>query len=177
MRIELKVLNKQFYSTNRLPSFATEGSAGIDLVSTETFVLYPGERIKVSTGIAIHVASDYYCYSPTVMGMIVPRSGLGTRGLVLANTIGIIDSDYQGEIIISAFNCNGTTSVEAAEDLQYCIEEQALHRAVSNSIRVSAGDRVAQIIFVPVIRPEFNVVEEFSNQTIRSVGGFGSTGA
>ena len=171
MRIELKILNKQFYSTNRLPSFATDGSAGIDLVSTETFVLHPGERVKISTGVSIHINDN------NTMGVIVPRSGLGTRGLVLANTVGIIDSDYQGEIIVSAFNCKGATSIEAAEDLQYCDTEQALHRAVNNSIRISAGDRIAQIIFVPVIRAEFSVVEEFSNTTGRAIGGFGSTGA
>jgi dUTP pyrophosphatase len=121
-------------------------------------VLYPGDTKLVHTGLAIHIASckhatSFYDYA----GLILPRSGLGSKGLILANTVGLIDSDYQGELIVQAWNRNSTGHS-------------------SYSIVLKAGDRFAQLMFVPIIRPQFTVVEEFSKRTYRANGSFGSTG-
>lgn len=169
MKIELKILNRYFYKRTtdittlgdrensyiktNIPSYATEGSAGIDLVTTEDVTIYPGDTYKIKTGIALHIKD------PNLMGIIVPRSGTGSKGLVLANGTGIIDSDYQGELIINVLNRN-----------QFNVDNWF------SKIDIKTGDRVAQLIFVPVVRAVFDVVDEFSNNTLRGEGGFGSTG-
>lgn len=168
MKIEIKILNKEFYEcvdlenckTFNLPYYATGGSAALDLMCTEDIDIYPGVVIPIYTGLAIHISSGvssgfYEKYSTA--GLIMPRSGLGTKGLVLANTIGVIDGDYQGELIVQAWNRNLDYS-----DFQI--------------IKLKAGDRFAQLMFVPVSRIEWELVEEFSNTTNRSIKGFGSTG-
>lgn len=175
MKIELKILNKEFYTyrdyddnyminhPHKLPDYATSGSAGVDLVCTENVTLYPGERKMIRTGLAICI------HDPNVMGLIAPRSGLGTRGLVLANTIGVIDSDYQGELMVSAWNSN-------------TVDKSTLRQAISLNmdtpeiLKLEAGDRFAQLLFIPIIKASFEVVEEFSNITERGAGGFNSTG-
>lgn len=130
--------------------YATPGSAGIDLC-----LCSPGRKVRIApgrqatllnTGIAIHIKDRGLC------GVIVPRSGLGHRGLVLGNGTGIIDADYQGEIKISVVN-RGVSDIE-------------LHH----------GDRIAQILFMPIVQAKFNIVEEFEVSTSRGHGGFGSTG-
>lgn len=169
MRIELKILNKQFYNEesngmllNSLPGYQTLGSAAIDLVCTEDLTLYPGETKLISTGIAVHIGSGVHSTSFfSYAGLILPRSGLGTKGLILANTIGLIDEDYQGELMVSALNRNEYTS-------------QTLD--VTKSVSLRAGDRFAQLMIIPVIKAEFGVVEEFSSSTNRGEGNFGSTG-
>ena len=159
MKIELKVLNKMFYEQKFLPSYATSGSAGVDLVCTQDVGIGPGQVIKIPTGLAIWIGSNdlHRNQHVGIMGMIVPRSGLGNRGLILANTVGIIDEDYQGELIVSAWNRNNRSDIS---------ERLCLH----------AGERFAQLVLVPVIKAEWDVVEEFSNNTTRGAGGFGSTG-
>ncbi len=181
MRIELKILDKELYPTIRrmagqcefpdtvgLPYFATDGSCAMDLRSAEEVELQPGERKKIKTGIAIWTGSK--CKSCRkknnkhgMAALILPRSGLGTQGLVLANTVGLIDEDYQGELILSVWNSakpNGFgPNVTGTE----------------NTFLVDRGDRIAQLMFIPCIKPNWKVVEEFSNGTKRGKGGFGST--
>ena len=174
MQIELKILNKEFYSEesngmllNPLPSYQTLGSAAIDLVCIEDITIYPGETKQIHTGIAIHIGShtdtpmksyrEHWDYA----GLIIPRSGLGTKGLILANTVGLIDSDYQGEILVQAWNRNNEVYLRS--------------KGPNISIVLKSGDRFAQLVIVPIARANWKVVEEFSNTTDRGTGGFGST--
>lgn len=135
-----------------VPIYATPGSAAIDLCFMDDgFVLpkrtiYPNETVKVKTGIALNMDRTDLC------AMILPRSGLGSRGLILGNTTGLIDSDYQGELMVTLWNRS------------------------DDCITISKGDRIAQLVFVPIVRPQFNVVKEFSITTERGSNGFGSTG-
>lgn len=189
MQIELKVLDNDLYPTIRrmagkcefpdtigLPYFATSGSCAMDLKSAEDITLLPGERRKIKTGLAIWIGGCKKCKTKNkkygVAGLILPRSGLGTRGLVLANTAGLIDEDYQGELIISVWN--SLAEVEDVDDEYYCGSRTFAER--HNILEVSRGDRIAQLMFTPVIRPIWKVVNEFSDSTSRGEGGFNSTG-
>ncbi len=132
-----------------LPSYATDGSAAIDLRAClkEQLGIQPGETVLVGSGIAINIKD------PNIVGIIVPRSGLGIKkGVVLANTVGVIDSDYQGEIKIGLFNRS------------------------QNRYFVQPGERICQMLFMPVINATLKLVQEFSNTTFRGNGGFGHTG-
>jgi dUTP pyrophosphatase len=178
MDIELKILNKKFYSSN-LPTYATAGSAAIDLVCTNDVTLYPGETKMIATGLAIHIGSAYpYCgQSSVVAGLIIPRSGLGSKGLVLANTIGLIDEDYQNELMVNALNRNKSEIYKDYSDSRTDeFGTYGVRRIEQNVIEIKAGDRFAQLMFVPIIKPQFKVVDEFSTTTARAGGGFGSTG-
>ena len=143
MKVELKILNENCY-----PDYATPGSAGIDLKAASiirAIEIYPGDQELIRTGIAIHIKDPGYA------GMIIPRSGLGKRGVVLGNLVGLIDSDYQGEIKVLLWN-RGNDIVE-----------------------IDHMDRIAQLVIVPVIQAKFETVQEFE-QSKRGQGGFGSTG-
>jgi dUTP pyrophosphatase len=168
MYIELKITNKEFYEEFSLPKPATKGSAAVDLYATEDFNLTPGSVYMMPTGLAININprnvtpsvlcdDNGYLYREKIglAGLLLPRSGAGHRGLVLGNTVGLIDSDYQGELKISCWNRLS---------------------ADSSSIDIKRGDRVAQLMFVPIVVPEWKVVEEFTTTSKRGVGGFGSTG-
>jgi dUTP pyrophosphatase len=137
----------------RVPEYATEDSAGIDLIANidKPLSLRAGSKAElVPTGFAINMQT----IPEDIMAIIVPRSGNGhKRGLVLGNTIGIIDQDYHGQLMVSAWNRN-------SED----------------EIIIIPGERIAQLIFVPIYKPVFKVVEDFSSDTARGAGGFGSTG-
>lgn len=146
--IQLKILDPRVGESIPLPSYATEGSAGLDLRAalTETKILAPGETFLIPTGIAMHIAD------PRLAAVIVPRSGLGHRhGIVLGNLVGLIDSDYQGELMVSCWN---------RSDTPFTIE---------------IGARIAQLMFVPVVQVALEVVDAF-HETQRGVGGFGHTG-
>lgn len=147
MKIDIKILDDRLKSL--MPSYATPGSAGVDLracsISGYGIELGPGEQEMIGTGIAMHIKEPGYA------AMIFPRSGLGSKGLVLGNLVGLIDSDYQGEIKICAWNRS------------------------SESIRIECFDRIAQLVIVPIVQAEFNLVEEFEASE-RGNGGFGSTG-
>lgn len=169
MEIELKILDKRFYSEesngmllNPLPRYATEGSAAVDLVSTEDFTLHPQECRMIHTGLSIHIGSQ------SVAGIVLPRSGLGSKGLVLGNTIGLLDSDYQGEINICAWN-RKPYSMVSYNSYSHEYEDEY-------DIRIQAGERIAQLLFVPIIKPSFRIVKEFSSPTDRGAGGFGHSG-
>ncbi len=200
MQIELKILNKEFYgdhlldtsqfkagdsfSIRGLPYYATQGSAAIDLICTQDVTIYPGEVVAIPTGIALHIGShnahlrsvgrENWIQSDYA-GLILPRSGLGSKGLILANTIGLIDEDYQGEIVVKAWNRKAslTTYSEKAYLSKF---RELFNKREDNKIEVKAGDRFAQLLFIPVIKASFNVVEEFTQSTERGEGGWGHTG-
>ena len=144
--IALKVLDERIRPY--LPAYATPGSAGLDLRACldAPLTLLPGKTELVRTGIAIHIAD------PALAALVLPRSGLGHKhGIVLGNLVGLIDSDYQGELMISCWN-RGT-----------------------QSFRIEPGERIAQLVVVPVVQVEFDVVSEFAASD-RGSGGFGHTG-
>ena len=147
-KIELKILDPRIGKEIPLPSYATKGSAGVDLRACldEKLVLEPGQTKLIPTGIAIHIKDT------GMAATILPRSGLGHKhGIVLGNLVGLIDSDYQGQLFISCWNRGHTT------------------------FEIESGDRIAQLIFVPVIQAEFDIVTDF-DQSDRGDGGFGHTG-
>ena len=146
--IELKILDARIGSEYPLPEYATEGSAGIDLRACvdQALTLHPGETQLVSTGIAIHMRD------PQLAAVLLPRSGLGHKhGIVLGNLVGLIDSDYQGEVMVSCWNRG------------------------RDSFTIEPGDRLAQMVFLPVVRAFFEVVESFQTSE-RGEGGFGHSG-
>lgn len=146
--IELKILDSKIGNEIPLPTYATDGSAGIDLRACldEKIVLEPGQTQLIPTGIAIHIKD------PSIAATILPRSGLGHKhGIVLGNLVGLIDSDYQGQLFISCWNRGNTT------------------------FEIESGDRISQLVFLPVIQATFDIVEDF-NQTERGEGGFGHSG-
>lgn len=147
-KIKLKILDPRLGKEIPLPEYATAGSAGLDLRAClqENTVLAPSETLLLPTGLAIHIADE------ELAAIIVPRSGLGHRhGIVLGNLIGLIDSDYQGELMVSCWN---------RSQLPFNIE---------------VGTRIAQLVFVPVVRAAFQIVEDFTT-SLRGDGGFGHTG-
>lgn len=147
-QIDLKIVNHLMGNKIPLPQYATSGSAGMDLRACidAPLTVAAGETVLIPTGIAIHMCD------PHMAAMILPRSGLGHKhGIVLGNLVGLIDSDYQGEIKISCWN-------RSAEN--YTIE---------------VGERIAQLVFMPTLKVSFNIVSDF-NATERGEGGFGHTG-
>lgn len=146
--VQMQVLDDRLGQEFPMPGYATDGSAGLDLRAcldgpTE---LEPGQTLLIPTGLAIHIAD------PAVAAVILPRSGLGHKhGIVLGNLVGLIDSDYQGQLFVSCWNRGQT------------------------GYRIQAGDRIAQLVFVPVIRPALEVVSTFDASS-RGEGGFGHTG-
>lgn len=145
-----------------VPEYATPGSAGIDLraMVDEPVTIQPGACELIPTGIAIHIDD------PAMAAMILPRSGLGHKhGLVLGNLVGLIDSDYQGELMVSAWN---RQPVAIRGDIERFADS-------GRDYTIHPGDRIAQLVFVPVVRPAFEVVESFEASE-RGAGGFGSTG-
>ena len=146
--IDVKIIDQRVLDDFGIPSYQTDGSAGIDLKAciNETIDLAPGETELIPSGIAIHIND------PNLAGVILPRSGLGHKhGLVLGNLVGLIDSDYQGQIFISCWNRG------------------------NNSVLIEPGLRLAQMVFVPVEQVEFRIVEEL-DLSQRGEGGFGHTG-
>jgi len=146
--LQVKILNDRIGRDIPLPAYATEGSAGLDLRACldEALTLEPGQTELIPTGLAIHIED------PSLCAMILPRSGLGHKhGIVLGNLVGLIDSDYQGQLFVSCWNRGQTT------------------------FTIEPGERIAQMVLVPVIQAEFEIVDEFSDSD-RGAGGFGSSG-
>ncbi|RUO42702.1 dUTP diphosphatase [Aliidiomarina taiwanensis] len=146
--IDVKILDPRVGREFPLPAYATEGSAGMDLRAclSSTLTLEPGQTALVKTGIAIHIGD------PNLAATLLPRSGLGHKhGIVLGNLVGLIDSDYQGELMVSVWN-RGTTTFS-----------------------IEPGDRIAQMVILPVVKVDFNIVEEFV-ESDRGEGGFGHSG-
>ncbi|EIB97602.1 deoxyuridine 5'-triphosphate nucleotidohydrolase [Pantoea sp. Sc1] len=147
-KIDVKILDARVGKEFPLPTYATSGSAGLDLRACIDDVLdiAPGTTTLVPTGLAIHIAD------PDLAAVILPRSGLGHKhGIVLGNLVGLIDSDYQGQLMVSVWNRG------------------------QESFSLQPGDRMAQLVFVPVVQAEFNLVEEF-DASLRGEGGFGHSG-
>lgn len=147
-KIQLKLLDSRLGETIDLPNYATSGSAGLDLRACldENIVLSPGETVLIPTGLAIHIDD------PSLAAVLLPRSGLGHKhGIVLGNLVGLIDSDYQGQVFVSCWN-RGQTEFE-----------------------IVIGERIAQMVFVPVAQVTFEQVDEFTSSE-RGAGGFGHTG-
>lgn len=147
-KIQLKILDQRIGNEFPLPDYATPGSAGMDLRACidQSIQLAPGETKLIPTGIAVHMGD------PSIAATILPRSGLGHKhGIVLGNLVGLIDSDYQGQIFISCWN-RGDKDFE-----------------------INPGDRMAQLVFLPVVQVAFEQVEEFDNSE-RGEGGFGHSG-
>lgn len=146
--IELKILDSRIGSEFPLPAYATPGSAGMDLraMLDTAITVAPGETVLIPTGIAVHVAD------PSLAAVILPRSGLGHKhGIVLGNLVGLIDSDYQGPLMVSCWNRS------------------------NEPYTLQIGDRLAQLVFVPVVQAEFKLVDEFDTSS-RGEGGFGHSG-
>ncbi len=147
-RVQIKILDARIRDEYGLPRYATDGAAGLDLVACldEPLLLHGGDTALVPTGIALHIAD------PELAAVLLPRSGLGHKhGIVLGNLVGLIDSDYQGQVFVSCWN-RGVTAFE-----------------------IAPGDRIAQMVFVPVVQAAFEVVDEFETSA-RAEGGFGHTG-
>jgi dUTP pyrophosphatase len=146
--VQLRILDPRLGRDFPLPDYATAGSAGVDLRACvhETLTILPGQTVMVPTGMAIHIAE------PGLAAVILPRSGLGHKhGIVLGNLVGLIDSDYQGQLMVSCWNRG------------------------SDAFELEPGVRLAQMMFVPVVQVGFEVVEEF-RASDRGAGGFGHTG-
>ncbi|CDL84394.1 dUTP diphosphatase [Xenorhabdus cabanillasii] len=147
-KIDVKILDPRIGQEFPLPTYATPGSAGLDLRACldNAVELAPGQTELLPTGIAIHIADEQ------LAAVILPRSGLGHKhGVVLGNLVGLIDSDYQGQLMISVWNRGDKT------------------------FTIEPGERIAQMVFVPVVQAEFNLVEDFES-TKRGAGGFGHSG-
>lgn len=147
-KIDVKILDSRIGQQFPLPTYATPGSAGLDLRACldDAIELAPGETTLLPTGLAIHIAD------PSLAAVILPRSGLGHKhGIVLGNLVGLIDSDYQGQLMVSVWNRGQTT------------------------FTIEPGERVAQMVLVPVVQAEFNLVESFESSD-RGEGGFGHSG-
>jgi dUTPase len=165
--IEFKVLNQDIRNYG-IPGYATPGAAALDLraLIKEPVTIRPGETYKFDMGFAIDIGRA------DMAAIIMPRSGLGTKGLVLANTVGLIDSDYQGPITCVALNRNRKTIRSSwffKTILPFLYVEE-------KSIVVQPGDRIFQMYFVPVVQAEISEVSTFSRETERGAGGYGSTG-
>lgn len=148
MQLQYKVLDARVGSEFPLPAYATGGSAGLDLraMVKDTTVIEPGQTILLPTGLAIYIEDPGYA------GMILPRSGLGHKhGIVLGNLVGLIDSDYQGELMVSCWNRG------------------------QQAFTIEPGDRIAQLVIVPVLQVQLEQVQDF-DQTDRGAGGFGHSG-
>ena len=146
--VQLKILDARVGKEFPLPRYSTDGAAGLDLIACidEHLRVEPGEAHLVPTGIAIHIADT------ELAAVLLPRSGLGHRhGIVLGNLVGLIDSDYQGQVLVSCWNRGHEHFV------------------------IQPGDRIAQMVFVPVVQARFEIVDDFT-QSSRGAGGFGHTG-
>ena len=147
MQVDIKILDERLREA--MPAYATPGSAGLDLRAclTEPLTLAPNAWQLVPAGMAVYLADPHYA------AMILPRSGMGHKhGIVLGNLVGLIDSDYQGQLMVSAWN---------RTDVAFTIEPM---------------ERIAQLVIVPVVQASFNVVNEFADVSQRATGGYGSTG-
>ncbi len=147
-RLQVKILDRRLGGDYPLPEYATEGSAGLDLraMVDEPMELRPGQSELLPTGMAIHIGE------PGLAALILPRSGLGHKhGIVLGNLVGLIDSDYQGQLFVSCWNRGHAP------------------------FRIEVGERIAQLVLVPVLRANFELVDEFEDSA-RGAGGFGHSG-
>lgn len=146
--VQIKILDKRIGNEFSLPDYATPGSAGMDLRACleDITIIEPSQTILIPTGLSVYVED------PTLAAVLLPRSGLGHKhGIVLGNLTGLIDSDYQGPLMVSLWNRSNT------------------------GFTINPGDRIAQMVFVPIVQAKFEIVDEFK-ESARASGGFGHTG-
>jgi dUTP pyrophosphatase len=149
LQVEYKILDPRLGNEIEMPHYGTKGSAGLDLRACidQELTIEPGQTVLIPTGMAIHLDDA------GLAAMLLPRSGLGHKhGIVLGNLVGLIDSDYQGPLMVSCWNRSNT------------------------AYKVAVGERIAQMVIVPVLQPVFTQVDEFGEATKRGTGGFGHTG-
>lgn len=149
INIQLKILDPRLGEEFPLPTYATDGSAGLDLRACveKSLEIKPNRVELISAGIALHISDKQ------LAAMIIPRSGLGHKhGIILGNSVGLIDSDYQGSIMISCWNRNTEPFI------------------------IEPGERIAQLVIVPIVHAKFDIVTDFDNRTKRGEGGFGHSG-
>ena len=147
-KIQLKILDSRLGTEFPLPHYATDGAAGMDMRACveSALEIAPGETLLIPTGLAIHIQE------PGLAAILLPRSGLGHKhGIVLGNLVGLIDSDYQGQVFVSCWNRGG------------------------ENFTIQPGERIAQMVIVPVVHAEFEIVDDFE-ASVRGAGGFGHTG-
>ena len=147
--LQAKILDPRIGTEFPLPQYATPGSAGLDLraMLQEDIVIKPGETVLIPTGLSVYIGD------PGLAALILPRSGLGHKhGIVLGNLVGLIDSDYQGELMVSCWNRGQT------------------------AFTITVGERIAQLVLVPVVQAHFDIVETF-DESQRGAGGFGHSGS
>ena len=147
--LQAKILDPRIGTEFPLPQYATPGSAGLDLraMLEQDIVIKPGETVLIPTGLSVYIGD------PNLAALILPRSGMGHKhGIVLGNLVGLIDSDYQGELMVSCWNRGQT------------------------AFNIAVGERIAQLVLVPVVQAHFELVEEF-DETQRGAGGFGHSGS
>ena len=147
--LEMKLLDKRIGKQFPMPKYSSAGAAGLDLIACidEDLMLAANQTVLVPTGIAIHINNPGYC------AFILPRSGLGHKdGLILGNSVGLIDSDYQGQLMVSCWNRSNKAFI------------------------LKPGVRFAQLVILATFRPDINIVSDFQHETIRAAGGFGSSG-
>lgn len=147
-RVKMKIVNPKMGTEIPLPTYATEGSAGLDLRACidNPIEILPGATVLIPTGLAIYIEDANFA------GLVLPRSGLGHKhGIILGNAVGLIDADYQGELMISCWNRSNTPFI------------------------INVAERLAQFVIVPVVQAKFEIVESFT-ETERAAGGFGHTG-
>ena len=147
--LQAKILDPRIGAEFPLPQYATPGSAGLDLraMLQQDLLLEPGQTVLIPTGLSIYIAD------PGLAALILPRSGLGHKhGIVLGNLVGLIDSDYQGELMVSCWNCG------------------------NSAFNIAIGERLAQLVLVPVVQAHFELVSEF-DESQRGSGGFGHSGS
>lgn len=147
-KVQLKILDQRLGNEISLPEYTTDGAAGLDVRACleEPVVLAPGDTTLIPSGFAIHISD------PTLAAVLLPRSGLGHKhGIVLGNLVGLIDSDYQGQVFVSCWNRG------------------------QQEFTIEVGERIAQMVFVPIVQSQFEIVTEF-DESYRGAGGFGHTG-
>ena len=147
-KVQVKILDSRIGNSIDMPEYATEGSAGLDLRACvdKTTVVKPAETVLIPTGLSVFIED------PNLAAILLPRSGLGHKhGIVLGNLVGLIDADYQGPLMVSLWNRSDT------------------------AFTIEVGDRIAQMVVVPVVQCDFNIVDEFA-KTARGEGGFGHSG-
>jgi dUTP pyrophosphatase len=159
LKLDVKITNKAFFAGRELPSYATPGAAAIDLIAAidDKVVIRGGETVMIRTGIAVDMSKQGTADGVmSLAALILPRSGIASNhGIVLGNLVGLIDSDYHGEIKVAVWNRNIPGS---------------------GDFTINPGDRITQMVFAPIVVVSLNVVDEFDSPTLRGVGGFGHTG-
>lgn len=162
MKIQIKILNKDFYRNKVISNYVVSGNINLNLLCCEDTMIEPGETKDICTGLSVYIGMGGNYVWPAFIeqnyvGLIIPHNELSTKGLILSNTIGIIDENenYQGEIIVQAWNRNNID--EEDYDCSYGCKSKY-------KITINAGDRIAQLIFIPFIKAQFEVVEEFTDK-------------